>query len=169
MTVAPSPSLASNVLDDVRAALQEHYFDLYAIEHEADVEGDGLMVIWTTVEEAHIDRFLIFDLSKRNLPDDWQEHHMDTGPSSPAADWSARMAEVYNNALWHEDQHRDLLDAAQGVLARHGDVRAVDVAYFPLVGPQVLERLLMMRERYRSRQDVPVAQEDARDSSQPGF
>lgn len=112
MTAAPPPSLASDVLDDVRAALQEHYFDFYAIDHEANVGGDGLMVIWTVAEEAHIDRFLLFDLSRRNLPDDWQEQHVEIGPRSPSAVWAARMAEVYNSALWHEDRHRDLLDAA---------------------------------------------------------
>lgn len=34
-----------------------------------------------------------------------------------------------------------------------------------MLGPQVLERLIMMRERYRSRQDVPTVQEDVRGPS----
>ena len=131
MTVAPPPSWATSVLDDLGGLLHP----LRRLEPE----------------EAHIGRYLIFDLSRRNVPEDWQEPDAPIGPRSPSVLWAERMAEEYDGFAWDVHKHQELLEGIQLVLHKHGHGDcAVDVAYVPLTGSRVLQRLLQAKERHHS-------------------
>ncbi|WP_144836268.1 hypothetical protein [Kocuria rosea] len=151
MSHDPAPDWSSEVLDDLKDALREHYFTLYDIDTEAQHGNAPVTVLYVEIEEAHIGRYLAFDLSRRNVPGDWQERRAPIGPGSPSALWAERMAEEYDGLTWHVRKHQELLEAVQLVLHNHGHGDCtVDVAYVSLMGERVLQRLLQVKERHHS-------------------
>lgn len=137
------------VLGDLGDVLTEHYFTLYEVDTEAQHGDTPVTVFYVEVEEAHIGRYLTFDLSRRNVPDDWQERSAPTDPGSPSTHWAEHMAEKYNGFTWDVRKHQELLEAVQLLLHKygHGDC-TVDVAYVPMTGTRVLHRLLQAKERH---------------------
>lgn len=132
------------------ALITDSFYVVRDIDHDED--GPGVVAIWVEVEVAHIRRYITFDLSRRNLPEDWHTANAATGPGSPSYRWAERITPDYNKFSWDEEGtvHASLLGLVHGVQAQDGNNTPVDVAYVPLSPVRVLTALLSMKAEHHS-------------------